>query len=335
MMKLLTSVRRLRLGVRSFALAPASKRHYSESSTQSDLYDRLTTRPPNYIFDYLSPTPSHLLNIALADILPEECYPAGFKTSNLTLPTHPYRTRQDDATSPLAALPQGHHLVYFPPQVLGKDLLPDGTDPLQSPGPPFLRRMWAGGSLVYPTSSTTQLDLRRRRSVCRESISDVSVKGTEDAEKVFVTVERRITKPTDIVLNGFKPRYTAVLERRNLVFFREMTSEAALERAGRPDKVLMGMHVHSYVFFIHCLITDSLTMASSLEIQRRHTCPNHAHQAAPSSLLSSLIQRPWHSSRSSVLSRSRGLSKSTRSRTSFPNPHAICPEEPDWIRHSL
>lgn len=43
-------------------------------------------------------------------------------------------------------VPFGHHLVYFPTQSKLSELLPDATEPLQSPGRPFDRRMWAGGT---------------------------------------------------------------------------------------------------------------------------------------------------------------------------------------------
>jgi hypothetical protein len=242
-MKLLTSVQRLRSGVSSLAPAPPSKLCLRKSSTQSELHERLTKRPPNYIFDYLTPMPSHLLNIALADFLPENCYPAGFKTSDLILPTHTNRPPNEGSAPSEAVLPQGHHLVYFPPQVLGKDLLADGTDVLHSPGPPFVRRMWAGGSLIYSASAKRQLDLRRKRSYCLESIADVQVRGTGEEERVVVDIERRVAVGAETLKTGFMPNHVAVLEKRKLVFLKDIKPEAALARLGNPDRVIDGTRI--------------------------------------------------------------------------------------------
>ncbi|KAF7904546.1 hypothetical protein EAF00_001880 [Botryotinia globosa] len=106
--------------------------------------------------------------------------------------TLPYTTTLGHECSEVALLPQSHHLVYFSPQIPHDALLPDGTDPLQSPGPPFARRMWAGGSLVFNTTSGEQLRLGNMRAACIERIVDVSVKGREGDEKVYVNIERRV-----------------------------------------------------------------------------------------------------------------------------------------------
>ena len=176
-------------GLRTINRSLTLPAHIRKSSTQSILHKELTSRKPNIIYDYLSPTPSHLLNISLADFLPPSCYPANFKVQDLTLP---YTTTLGDECSDTALLPQSHHLVYFSPQIPHSALLPDGTDPLQSPGPPFVRRMWAGGSLVFNTTSGEQLRLDNMRAACIERIVDVSVRGREGDEKVFVNIERRV-----------------------------------------------------------------------------------------------------------------------------------------------
>jgi hypothetical protein len=215
----------------------------STETLQSSLYKKLTSRSPNIIFDYLSPTSSHLLNVTLADFLPESCYPPGFSTQHLELPlSH----RQSYNTT----LPQGHHTVYFSPQVPSSSLLPDGTDPLQSPGEPFVRRMWAGGSLEFDTSSCNQLAIQNDRACCTESISDVLVKGVEGDEKVFVTIKRDIGiigNPTDSPLtdNDSGKRnvisQTAIEEKRNIVFMRQRAPAAARNDTARPGKILKRM----------------------------------------------------------------------------------------------
>ncbi|KAI0475833.1 hypothetical protein GGR56DRAFT_674357 [Xylariaceae sp. FL0804] len=50
-------------------------------------------------------------------------------------------------------VPPGHHLVYFTPGDLERDLGPDGTDTAPRPPPPFTRRMWAGGRMRWPARS--------------------------------------------------------------------------------------------------------------------------------------------------------------------------------------
>jgi len=154
-----------------------------EASLQADL----TSRPANEIYEYLNNTNSHLLNLTLADCLPPSCYPPGFSTSDLRLPRT--KSSQLPDTSTLA---QGHHLVYFSPQVLNSDLLPDGTDSLHSPGLPFVRRLWAGGSLSFNRNVKFQLHTNNMAALCKEEISKTWTKGHKGEERVFLTVRRRI-----------------------------------------------------------------------------------------------------------------------------------------------
>ena len=252
-------------GFRAFNAVPPSSRppircRYSTESLQQSLQKDLTSRPPNIIFDYLSPTPSHLLNVSLADFLPEPCYPTDFSKSDMDLP---FARLESLHEFDRALLPQGHHLVYFSPQVPSSELLPDGTDPLQSPGAPFVRRMWAGGSLVFNPSRKRHLQLDTTRATCIEKIADVSVKGTEGDEKVFVSIERRIglaghkycdplyssgSEPREIfrrfvrgylqIKDATKMGNLSLVETRNLVFLREKSAEAAKADAARPGKIL-------------------------------------------------------------------------------------------------
>lgn len=230
----------------------------STEALQSSLHEELTTRRPNTIYDYLSPTPSHLLNVSLADFLPQSCYPPGFSAEDLKLPHVP----AVNGSSHSAALPQGHHLIYFGPQVPSSKLLPDGTDPLQSPGDPFVRRMWAGGSLVFNNHPRDQPELDNRRAYCREHVPNVMVKGSEGDEKVFVEIERQIgycgtTPENEAPLdNGSHKLSTggdaslmdshvnpspAIIETRNLVFMREKSVASIKEDVARPGKTLKRM----------------------------------------------------------------------------------------------
>jgi len=218
-------------------------RYSSIEALQSSLHQELTSRPNNYIFDYLSPTPSHLLNITLSDFLPDSCQPANFTKQNLELPT----------TYSNHHLPQSHHLVYFPPQVPSSSLLPDGTDYLQSPGSPFDRRMWAGGSLRFDPRQFNQLVLCNSRVYCTESMSNVAVRGTDGDEKIFVNIKREVghslsrEEVNDSKWGSFKNAEQvgnnhllppSIVEERNLVYFRQKSSAAMKKDSERPGKIL-------------------------------------------------------------------------------------------------
>ncbi|KAF2658969.1 hypothetical protein K491DRAFT_689574 [Lophiostoma macrostomum CBS 122681] len=91
-------------------------------------------------------------------------------------------------------LPIGHHLVSLNPHEPTNKLLPDGTDVLHSPGGPFVRRMWAGGSLTVHADSYYQPNgvVWRSNLTCVECITDVQLRGQDDNVKIFVTIKRAI-----------------------------------------------------------------------------------------------------------------------------------------------
>ncbi|KAF2128608.1 hypothetical protein P153DRAFT_293368 [Dothidotthia symphoricarpi CBS 119687] len=94
-------------------------------------------------------------------------------------------------------MPMGHHLIYFNPSLSGDQLLPDGTDALHDPGAPWVRRMWAGGSMrIRPELYHHKTDgfIMDTFGVCAERIQDVQLRGTGDSAKVFVTIERRFAR---------------------------------------------------------------------------------------------------------------------------------------------
>ncbi|KAJ9152092.1 Mesaconyl-C4 CoA hydratase [Pleurostoma richardsiae] len=205
----------------------------------------MRARPTKAIYDVLSPTPSHLLNISLSDHLPPECYPPPFTRASLTLPP----SSPSSAASPM---PLAHHLVYFPPQIAPSLLLPDGTDPDHSPGPPFARRMWAGGAVSFAPGWRDSLRLDGRRAVCVESVGDVVVRGAPGDESVFVDVWRRYgpVRGEDDAAAAEEEvsRAPAVEERRTLVFMRDKTPARAAEDAGRESKVLKAPFAPDYSF---------------------------------------------------------------------------------------
>ena len=122
--------------------------------------------------------------------------------------------------------------------------------------------MWAGGSLHFNNRSTNQLATNNQRVCCTEFISDVSVKGIEGEEKVFVTIQRRIgvlfgtTYPStthnrassdpekDYLVKANREddiSQYAMVENRNLVFMRQKSAADAKEDAAKLGKILKRM----------------------------------------------------------------------------------------------
>lgn len=208
------------------------------------LREELTSRPSNVIYDDMSAVPSHLLNLSLSSFLPESCHPAGFYAEKgrrlIDLPFG------EDSNQ----LPLGHHLIYFPAQVLNNQLLPDGTDDLQWPGAPFMRRMWAGGSVSFNNTGLSKLTLGdcSQRSSCEETVTDVRVKGVLGEEKVFVEIQRDILKSyhegdaemrLDLIERGLSQ--PLISETRNLVFMRAKSAEEVRLDASRIGRVVKGL----------------------------------------------------------------------------------------------
>lgn len=205
------------------------------SSISPSLHREMTARRLPLIYDYLSPQPAHLLDLSLVDFLP--------KLHSLSAAGHilPKALPSIDHPPRMAV---GHHLVYFPPQVTLSQLLPDGTDILHTPGEPFNRRMWAGGRARFPQEGGPLLN--GKRAVCVEVIRDVTLKGRPGEEKVFVSIERRVATvgegeaEEDIRSRVCRedeedPGDAVIIERRDLVFMREKTSEQL-----RKDKAQFG-----------------------------------------------------------------------------------------------
>jgi hydroxyacyl-ACP dehydratase HTD2-like protein with hotdog domain len=195
------------------------QREYA-TKTPSSIVSALKAHPPKIIPDYLTPMPSHLLTTTINDLLS----PA---------PSEP------TISSPPRALPQGHHLVYFPIQLPPSRLIPDGADPDHSPGPPYTRRVWAGGEVTFRGE---EMKLDARPVVCREKIEDVTLRGKEGEEKVFVDVWRKYGVGHEV-----KDREEwDIEERRTLVFIRE--EEGSASSSARLLKCKFASHVvkHHY-----------------------------------------------------------------------------------------
>lgn len=177
------------------------QRGYS-TETPSPIISALKAHPPKIIPDYLTPMPSHLLTTTINDLL----YPS--PSSSII-------------SSPPKILPQGHHLVYFPIQLPPSRLIPDGADPDHSPGLPYIRRVWAGGEVMFRGE---EMKLDARPVVCREKIEDVNLRGREGEEKVFVDVWRKYGTGHEV--EGRQE--WDIEERRTLVFMREEKEPAEL-----------------------------------------------------------------------------------------------------------
>ncbi|PTB36549.1 hypothetical protein M441DRAFT_151230 [Trichoderma asperellum CBS 433.97] len=181
----------------------------------------MKSRPPKIIRDYLTPMPSHLLTTTLSDLL--------------HAPLPPPRASSSALMSPERAVPQGHHLVYFPLQTAASGLASDGADRDHAPsGGQFTRRLWAGGEVRFRDWEDKHGDeegglmLDGRAWVCKEEIGDVKVKGGGRAdEKVFVDLWRRYGLGHEVG----EGRGWEIEERRTLVFMRKPDGEAALPAA--------------------------------------------------------------------------------------------------------
>jgi hypothetical protein len=181
---------------RSIFCPTASRRYLSFSRIKTTL----VSRPLPILHDDLSPVQFTKLTDSLASFVPASWLPARW-------PAH--------SSTPI---PPAWHLIYFNSSLPEASLLPDGTDPAQSPGMPFVRRMWAGGKLHFASR-----ELRTGADgECEERIADVVVKGNDGQEKVFVTIERMISQDDAPCLT----------EERTIVFMRART-EAEVAEARR------------------------------------------------------------------------------------------------------
>lgn len=183
----------------------------------------LLNRAPVLHTDYLTPTNARLLSVSLGDDLSE-----------------------DHGQNP-PGLPQGYHLAYFPPaHHRTSSLLPDGTDADHSPGPPFTRRLWAGGSVSFSDGRQDELlRLNGAAAVCLETIRDVRITGVppgQDAqtgrtpgagEKIFVDVVRQYGAGGDQESVRARP---AIEERRTLCFMTPKTAEEARRDVAEPHR---------------------------------------------------------------------------------------------------
>lgn len=265
--------------------------------TFANLRYELLARPPKCYYDYLTPTNSHLLSVTLADQLlpaPQDYHtphdggrpyppPRTSDVDHWTLP----KVHRGGGALPAVALPQGHHLVYFPPTHPSSALLPDGTDADHWPGPPFTRRLWAGGAVSFAAEGglggERDLLLDKRRAACVERVEDVRLNwaragagsgvasgdaagdgdGTHPVgDKVFVDIVRRygaVGADEDAVDGAEVVRRIegdpAVVERRTLVFLTGKAEEGGSrgKLRSKPKREFVSVSLGS----LPCLSTSS------------------------------------------------------------------------------
>lgn len=238
-----------------------------------------------------------------------------------------FETRQRSATLLNGTAPPhsiGNHFVFFNPKVAPEELLPDGTDSLHSPGHPFVRRVWAGGSIKVNLASYFQpvrargWDLNRPLT-CVERIKDVTLRNSAaETKKIIVTIERRYEKtsavqhstddvegkgPSDMpqtseqhVRPGEEWGDAVLIEERNLVFMSEI-SKAKLEAVNNGQvepKYLRGLYKASR-WRKHQLIGDSTQGSCCLSY-------DDSDKKTPLPLLIPYIQCSRYSSSSILLS---------------------------------
>lgn len=193
--------------------------------------DLISRRLP-LLYGTLTPQPSYLLDLTLRDFLASSPFPAPTREG---LQSKPY------------PLPPGHHLIYFPNPTTASQLLPDGTDTLHSPPPPFGQRLWAGGRVQFKKPSSILLN--NRPAVLVERIRDVRVTGKAGFEKIFVGIERRISDWArgEEAEHAIRQRVlkdseedlsdALVLEKRDLCFLRD-DNPASSTQPTKPTKIL-------------------------------------------------------------------------------------------------
>jgi len=193
-------------------------RRYHHHISFSHIKEELLSRPPNILKDPIDPENSRTLTNLLSVCLPLEV------TKRIQYAKIPGLRNKH-----WYFFPQGHHLIYFPTGIPKRQLLPDGTDTLHYPGDPFVRRMWAGGSVTFNNADplferTTDRFYERQgildSAICIEKIHNVEVKGLPNDEKIFVEIERRIRGKTPMTEKKLHEEPFSILETRTLVFMR-------------------------------------------------------------------------------------------------------------------
>jgi hypothetical protein len=218
-------------------------KRWQSTTEYSHLQTELPSRKLPILYDDLTSRNAHNLNVSLSSFIPQDWLSPDAHDGVLP------------STTSNLSLPPSFHLVYFNPALPASKLLPDGTDPNQSPGGPFVRRMWAGGQVRF-NHKRGGLDVDGSRYACVEGIRDVTIKGKPGQEKIFVGIERRFGPSSQQSEEEIRSKLwseneadfneAVLIERRNIVFMRERTPTElqVVKEAGAappPGKMLMRM----------------------------------------------------------------------------------------------
>ncbi|KAI4526690.1 hypothetical protein K525DRAFT_287238 [Schizophyllum commune Loenen D] len=141
-------------------------------------------------------------------------------------------------------LPYGHHLAFFYPRSAEPNLRPDGTDGSFCPPAPFIRRMWAGGSMSWDNTHPLRVgdSVNAVATVDEEGVQLKNVGNktseAEETSKKGNELDIEVTKSSMIFVNQHiaytaeGQRAPSLVERRSHVFL-----PGAAPRGGVPKPV--------------------------------------------------------------------------------------------------
>lgn len=95
-------------------------------------------------------------------------------------------------------VPPGYHLVYFTPADLESSLGPDGTDQTYNAPPPFTRRMWAGGNMLFETGN--QLSVGDEVTEHTTLTQAQPKRGRDGTDMIFVEVLKEFSNAKGLAL---------------------------------------------------------------------------------------------------------------------------------------
>ena len=111
--------------------------------------------------------------------------------------------------------------------------------------------MWAGGQIDFRPNRNPAFKMMGQRAFCLERISDVAIKGATGDEKIYVTIERRVSQlrprpKQDLLSSGenrvrqslMEAEYCSIIEHRNIVFMRKQSREAGADAQATSGKIL-------------------------------------------------------------------------------------------------
>ncbi|OAA59397.1 hypothetical protein ISF_06332 [Cordyceps fumosorosea ARSEF 2679] len=128
-------------------------------------------------------------------------------------------------------VPAGHHLVYFTPDGVEAQLGPDGSDRTYNAAAPFSRRMWAGGTMRWPSAAggggaPPVLRVGDEAEERTTLLSAEAKRSRSVGEMVLVEVVKELEGPQGV----------AVVDRRSWVFRLEIEPSLVATAAPEPPR---------------------------------------------------------------------------------------------------